>query len=85
MKAIDKVDTVSARQFLEAAANEDDRMLFYTVYKFLKRGILDCIGSLTFRWTNIVKPTSHCIGNGLVESRSTGNNIMTLCNLEIVV
>lgn len=36
VKAVDKVDTVSARQFLEAAANEDDRMLFYTVYKFFE-------------------------------------------------
>ena len=36
VKASDKVDTVSARLFLEAAANEDDRMLFYTVYKFFE-------------------------------------------------
>ena len=36
VKASDKVDTVSARVFLEAAANEDDRMLFYTVYKFFE-------------------------------------------------
>ena len=36
VKATDKVDTVSARQFLEAAANEDDRMLFYTVYKLFE-------------------------------------------------
>ncbi len=34
VKAIDKVGTVSARQFLEAAANEGDSILFYTVYKF---------------------------------------------------
>ena len=36
VKATNKVDTVSARQFLEAAANEDDKMLFYTVYKFFE-------------------------------------------------
>lgn len=36
VKAMEKVDTVSARQFLEAAANEDDKMLFYTVYKFFE-------------------------------------------------
>ena len=36
VKAMDKVDSVSARQFLEAAANEDDKMLFYTVYKFFE-------------------------------------------------
>lgn len=36
VKATGKVDTVSARQFLEAAANEDDKMLFYTVYKFFE-------------------------------------------------
>ena len=34
IKSSDKVDTVSARQFLEAAANEDDKSLFYTVYTF---------------------------------------------------
>jgi hypothetical protein len=36
VKSCDKVDTVSARVFLEAAANEDDKMLFYTVYKFFE-------------------------------------------------
>lgn len=36
VRATDKVDSVSARQFLEAAANEDDRSLFYTVYKFFE-------------------------------------------------
>ena len=36
VKATGKVDTVSARQFLEAAANEDDKMLYYTVYKFFE-------------------------------------------------
>lgn len=36
VKATNKVDTVSSRQFLEAAANEDDKMLFYTVYKFFE-------------------------------------------------
>lgn len=36
VKATSKVDSVSARQFLEAAANEDDKMLFYTVYKFFE-------------------------------------------------
>lgn len=36
VKVSDKIDTVSARQFLEAAANEDDKMLFYTVYKFFE-------------------------------------------------
>ena len=36
VKATGKVDTVSARQFLEAAVNEDDKMLFYTVYKFFE-------------------------------------------------
>ena len=34
IKSTDKVDTVSARQFLEAAANEDDKSLFYTVFTF---------------------------------------------------
>ena len=34
IKSTDKVDTVSARQFLEAAANEDDKGLFYTVFMF---------------------------------------------------
>ena len=34
IKSTDKVDSVSARQFLEAAANEDDKSLFYTVYTF---------------------------------------------------
>ena len=36
VKAMEKVDSVSARQFLEAAANEDDKILFYTVYKFFE-------------------------------------------------
>lgn len=36
VRATDKVDSVSARQFLEAAANEDDRSIFYTVYKFFE-------------------------------------------------
>ena len=36
VRATEKVDTVSARQFLEAAANEDDRSIFYTVYKFFE-------------------------------------------------
>lgn len=36
VKVTEKVDTVSARRFLEAAANEDDKMLFYTVYKFFE-------------------------------------------------
>lgn len=36
VRAIDKVDSVSARQFLEAAANEDDRSIFYTAYKFFE-------------------------------------------------
>ena len=34
IKSTDKIDTVSARQFLEAAANEDDKSLFYTVFTF---------------------------------------------------
>ena len=34
IKSTDKVDSVSARQFLEAAANEDDKTLFYTVFRF---------------------------------------------------
>ena len=34
IKSTDKVDSVSARQFLGAAANEDDKTLFYTVYMF---------------------------------------------------
>ena len=34
IKSTDKVDTVSARQFLEAAANEDNKSLFYTVFTF---------------------------------------------------
>ena len=37
IKSTDKVDSVSARQFLEAAANEDDKTLFYTVYMFFVR------------------------------------------------
>ena len=36
VRATEKVDSVSARQFLEAAANEDDRSIFYTVYKFFE-------------------------------------------------
>ena len=36
VKVSEKVDTVSARIFLEAAANEDDKMLFYTVFKFFE-------------------------------------------------
>ena len=36
VKVTNKVDSISARQFLEAAANEDDKMLFYTVYKFFE-------------------------------------------------
>lgn len=36
VRATDKVDSVSARQFLEAAANEDDRSIFYTVYRFFE-------------------------------------------------
>lgn len=36
VRSTEKVDTVSARQFLEAAANEDDRSIFYTVYKFFE-------------------------------------------------
>lgn len=36
VRATDKVDSVSARQFLEAAANEDDRSIYYTVYKFFE-------------------------------------------------
>ncbi len=36
VKGLDTVDSVSARVFLEAAANEDDQMLFYTVYKFFE-------------------------------------------------
>lgn len=34
IKSTDKIDSVSARQFLEAAANEDDKSLFYTVFTF---------------------------------------------------
>ena len=36
IKAAERIDTVPAKQFLEAAANEDDTMLFYTVYKFFE-------------------------------------------------
>ena len=36
IKATERIDTVPARQFLEAAANEGDTMLFYTVYKFFE-------------------------------------------------
>lgn len=36
VRATEKVDSVSARQFLEAAANEDDRSTFYTVFKFFE-------------------------------------------------
>ena len=36
VKVTNKVDSISARQFLEAAVNEDDKMLFYTVYKFFE-------------------------------------------------
>ena len=34
IKSTNNVDSVSARQFLEAAANEGDKTLFYTVYTF---------------------------------------------------
>jgi len=36
VKSVGKVDTVSARQFLEAAANEGDKMLFNAVFKFFE-------------------------------------------------
>lgn len=36
VKATHKVDTVSARQFLETAESENDKMLFYTVYNFFQ-------------------------------------------------
>ena len=36
VKSSDKVDTISARQILEAAANEGDKTLFYTVFRFFE-------------------------------------------------
>ena len=36
VRSLGRENTVSARQFLEAAANEGDKMLFYTVYKFFE-------------------------------------------------
>lgn len=54
VKAVDKVDSVSARQFLEAAANEDDKMLFYTVYKFFEER------NLRLRRKPEFPPDEHC-------------------------
>lgn len=36
VRSLGRENTVSARQFLEAAANEGDKMLFYAVYKFFE-------------------------------------------------
>jgi len=54
VKAVDKVDSISARQFLEAAANEDDKMLFYTVYKFFEER------NLRLRKKPGFPPDEHC-------------------------
>ena len=54
VKAMEKVDSVSARQFLEAAANEDDKMLFYTVYKFFEER------NLRLRRKPDFPPDEHC-------------------------
>lgn len=36
VRSLGRENAISARQFLEAAANEGDKMLFYTVYKFFE-------------------------------------------------
>ena len=54
VRATDKVDSVSARQFLEAAANEDDRSLFYTVYKFFEER------NIRLRRNPVFPPDEHC-------------------------
>ena len=36
LRSVGVVDTVPARKFLEAAKQADDRMLFYTVFKFFE-------------------------------------------------
>ncbi|XP_002737795.1 regulator of MON1-CCZ1 complex-like [Saccoglossus kowalevskii] len=36
IRSVGQVDTVSARKFLEAALNTEDKMLFYTVFKFFE-------------------------------------------------
>jgi len=54
VRATDKVDSVSARQFLEAAANEDDRSVFYTVYKFFEER------NIRLRRNPVFPPDEHC-------------------------
>ena len=54
VRATDKVDSVSARQFLEAAANEDDRSIFYTVYKFFQER------NVRLRRNSSFPPDEHC-------------------------
>ena len=54
VRATDKVDSVSARQFLEAAANEDDRSIFYTVYKFFEER------NYRLRRNRSFPPDEHC-------------------------
>ena len=54
IKSSDMVDTVSARQFLEAAANEDDKSLFYTVYTFF------VVRNIRLRRKPEFPPDEHC-------------------------
>ena len=54
VRATEKVDSVSARQFLEAAANEDDRSIFYTVYKFFEER------NVRLRRNPSFPPDEHC-------------------------
>ena len=37
IRSVGAIDSISARKFLDAAKNSEDRMLFYTVFKFFEQ------------------------------------------------
>ncbi|XP_077990884.1 regulator of MON1-CCZ1 complex-like [Glandiceps talaboti] len=54
IRSVGQIDTVSARKFLEAAVNTEDKMLFYTVFKFFEERNLRLRGHARF------VPGEHC-------------------------
>ena len=64
VKATGKVDTVSARQFLEAAANEDDKCSSTPCTSSLRKEILGCDESQIFLRMNTANHTRNSSENG---------------------
>ena len=57
LRSVGGADNASGRKFLEAAKNADDRMLFFTVYKFFEQRNIRLRGNPQFMpgwWNKLV-------------------------------